>query len=62
MKRPEWVLDEHLAYLDRLGKEGKDRAQMRTDILCDFPFLAWRQVEKLITYWESINGRSSESG
>lgn len=50
--RPDFVLDEHLGYLDELRESGiTNMFSARPHILAEFPYLSEKEAGKVLVYW-----------
>lgn len=52
MERPEFVLDEHLEYLDELRESGETNMfGARPYLMAEYPELEQKEAAEILTYW-----------
>ena len=51
MKRPRFVADEHLDYLDELAQRGIPKEDWVRFLVLKFERLTWGQAQQIVEYW-----------
>jgi len=56
MKRPTFLTDEHLAYLDELAQRGVPQEQLVLFLFAAFETMTWKQAQDAVIYWLTTIG------
>ena len=56
MKRPAFLTDEHLAYLDELEQRGTPQEQLVFLLFIAFETMSWKQAQDAVVYWLTTLG------